>query len=207
MNTWDNIFSSRRGGSFFAQAVKLFICLLLTFVILPEAVGYAGTGKIKTVRLERKNGIILVNAVLKNGISKQVEDEIYSGMEKELFYYIVLKRKQRYWMDEEVGEVTVKYSIKYDLLKKQFHVEMEKNGKREGSFILQSFDKTKEIISRVNDIQITRTASLKKKYRYFVSVKSVMKKKQLPYYIDYIFFFIPILELDTPWKNSSRIRY
>ena len=50
------------------------------------------------------------------------EEDIRNGISKDLYYYLVLKRRQRLWFDEEQTAVTIKYTIKYNLLKQEYLV-------------------------------------------------------------------------------------
>jgi len=40
---------------------------------------------------------------------------------------------------------------------------------------------------------------------HYVSVKAEMRAVRLPLYLDYVFFFIPILEFETPWARSPAV--
>jgi hypothetical protein len=59
------------------------------------------------------------------------------------------------------------------------------------------------LISKLNNVKIAPLSLLKPRRTYYVSVKAQMKASKLPLYLDYFLFFIPFLELDTPWADSN----
>ncbi len=153
------------------------------------------------VNLEHQREI-QVSGRLIRGLNSKIREDIENGIPKELYFYIVLKRKQAFWFDEELRSVTVKYTVKYDLLKKQFMVWIHQNGEVQQRS-LEAYPELAELISRLDHVRIGTTEGLKSKHTYFVSVKAEMKAPRLPLYLDYILFFIPFLELETPWADSA----
>jgi hypothetical protein len=53
---------------------------------------------------------------------------------------------------------------------------------------------------------VAATDQLRRRTTYLISVKAEMKAPRLPLYLDYFLFFIPFLELDTPWADSAPFR-
>jgi len=70
-------------------------------------------------------------------------------------------------------------------------------------FLLDSLQAAEGLISKLNNVRITPLSLLKPRGTYYVSVKAQMKAAKLPLYLDYFLFFIPFLELDTPWADSN----
>ncbi|MBN4054210.1 DUF4390 domain-containing protein [Nitrospira defluvii] len=160
--------------------------------------------RIQDVQVRVSKLELFVSANLTGGFSEGVVNDIQNGISKEFFYYILLKRKEKNWFDEEVHAKTIRFSVKYDTLKKKYFV-IQSGGEKVIEKRVADFKEMKAFVSRIDQIKLAMTATLKKGERYYVSVKSQMKAAELPFYLDYFLFFIPFLEIDTPWANSSLI--
>lgn len=196
---------SRRTRSLFLSALFFLIAALVQQIGLSPA-GAAGKERIKNVSAEIVDGQIAVSADLVSGFNTETIKDIQNGIPKDFYYYLLLKRKEKNWFDEEVLSKTVRYTVKYDTLKRQYRVIYLEEGKSTES-LFDDFEGMKRKVSRVDQVKIAPTQLLKSRYRYYVSVKSQMKAAKLPLYVDYFLFFIPFLELDTPWTDSDSISF
>ena len=80
----------------------------------------ASDERIAQLKVEIKNNRELrVSARLIRWANQDLMEEIHNGIPKDLFYTVVLKKRMPFWIDEELTSKTIKFSIKYDVLKKQ----------------------------------------------------------------------------------------
>ncbi|MFQ5597607.1 MAG: DUF4390 domain-containing protein [Nitrospiria bacterium] len=163
-----------------------------------------GKERIRNVEVEIVNRDIIVSADLRGGFDKKTVEDIQNGITKDFYYYILLKKKEKNWFDEEVDAKTLRYSVKYDTLKKDYLLIIS-DGARIVERHVTDFEEMKNIVSRVHKIKLAPASLLNPRHRYYVSLKSQMKAAELPFYLDYFLFFIPFLELDTPWADSPLI--
>lgn len=189
-------------------SLPVFFLLTLLLVqrigLLPAAA--AGRERIRNVSAEIIDEQIVVSAELVAGFNNDIVRDIQNGIPKDFYYYLLLKRKQKNWFDEELLSKTIRYTVKYDTLKKQYRV-TQIEGEKTTESIFSDFEGMKQKVSRVEGVKIAPIQFLKSRYRYYVSVKSQMKAAKLPFYGDYLLFFIPFLELDTPWSDSDAISF
>jgi len=179
-------------------AVVLLSAVAWTIVAAPA---WAGDERVRLVELTQENGRIMVSAVLDPGFSPQTEDDIRNGISKDLYYYVVLKRRQRIWFDEEKAAATIKYGIKFNLLKQEYTVSARlPSGTTQTVFA--DFESAKRFVSRIERIPVASVRELQANKAHLVSVKAEMRAPRLPLYLDYFLFFIPFLEIDTPWADS-----
>lgn len=180
--------------------------VLGVLVLLGDPQGtLAGSEQIRRLDFAYEGGHILVSAALDPGLSPQTEDEIRKGISKDLYYYVVLKQRQKLWFDEEKAAVTVKYSIKYNLLKQEYAVTVRlPSGTTQSVF--PDFERARGMVSQIDRIPVAGIDRLRRRKTYLISVKAEMKAPQLPLYLDYFLFFIPFLEIDTPWANTATFR-
>jgi hypothetical protein len=194
---------SHRKTAPFLPVLFLLIAAFVQYAGLPLAAA-AGKERIKNVTAEVVDEEIVVSAELVSGFNSQIIRDIQNGIPKDFYYYLLLKKKEKNWFDEEILSKTVRYTVKYDTLKKQYRV-IQFEGEKTTESLFDDFDRMKRQVSRVDRIKIAAVGLLKSRFRYYVSVKSQMKASKLPLYVDYFLFFIPFLELDTPWSDSDSI--
>ncbi|MDC4224682.1 MAG: DUF4390 domain-containing protein [Candidatus Manganitrophus sp.] len=181
--------------------VHLFFLILL---VVPEGLFAAGSERIRNVVTEVKNQEIVVTAELVDGFNREIIRDIHDGIPKDFYYYLLLKRKQKSWFDEEILAKTIRYTVKYDTLKKKYAV-VQREGERTVENTVDDLDTMKRIVSKIDQVKLAPVSVLRSRNRYYVSVKSQMKAAKLPFYVDYFLFFIPFLEIDTPWADSDSL--
>jgi hypothetical protein len=176
---------------------------LSLLAISPSA--YGADESIDQLSVKQQDGRLYVSAVLNPGLGSHLDDDLRKGLAKDLYYYLVLKQRQRNWFDEEIVAVTVKHSIKYDLLKREYVV-ISRLPSGTTQTIVPDFKSARDLVSRVDHVPVADVRRLKRGKNYLVSVKAEMKAPQLPLYLDYFLFFIPFLEIDTEWRDSATFR-
>lgn len=184
---------------------KTFICIVASLFLLVWRAGTAGAGTERIADLEVRvdnNRQIHVSAEMIRWMTPDLEKEIENGIPKDLFYTIVLKKRIPAWFDEENQSRTIKHTIKYDVIKKQYLVSTWDGGIQKDR-VLDDQGQMMDLISRVDNVKIDLNSALKARHTYYVSVKAEVKSSRLPFYLDYILFFIPVPELDTPWADSA----
>ncbi len=181
----------------------LTILILILFIATGPAMAIE-KGLIGNVRVDVIGEKIVVSAHLGEGFNEGITQDIHNGIPKEFYYYILLKRREKRWFDEEIQSKTVRYTVKYDTLKKDYLILLNDDG-RVIEKHTSDVEEMKKIVSRIEQIPFTALKVLGSSRRYYVSVKAQMKAVKLPFYLEYFLFFIPFLEIDTPWSDSSYI--
>lgn len=177
--------------------------LLLHFFGFGVSEGWPADERISDLTVKTApQGEILVSARLLQAMRGNVVNDIQHGIPKDLFYYVLLMKRQAAWFDEELLSKTIKYTIQYDVLKKQYRVTI-RHETGATNRIVENFQELVDLISKIDNVKIAEMKMLKPKETYYVSVKAQMKASRLPFYLKYLLFFIPVLELDTPWADSA----
>jgi Domain of unknown function (DUF4390) len=147
-------------------------------------------------------GEVAVSAQLIRWYNPTLQEDLNNGIPKDLYYYILLKKRQPAWFDEEIVSKTIKQTIKYDVLKKQYSITTREDGQTTEKTV-ESFEEMSDLISRIDRVKIITQKRMKARQTYYISVKAEMRATNVPFYLEYILFFIPALELDTPWADSA----
>ncbi len=182
--------------------------IVLTLILVeyslahPEAA--AKGARVINVVVEIANQEIVVSADLARGLSGKTVADIHNGIPKDFYYYLLLFQKQRNWFDEEVASKTLQLTVKYDTLKKRYTVS-QKEEARVTEQTFSDFTSAQQAFLKVDHLKLAPASLLTPGKRYYVGIKSQMKASKFPLYLDYFLFFIPFLELDTPWSYSHTI--
>lgn len=148
------------------------------------------------------NGELIVSAELIRWSNRNILDDLNNGIPKDLYYTLLLKKRMPAWFDEEITSKTIQHTIKYDVLKKQYSILTRMDGQTAQKTV-ESFQEMADLISKIDHVRINPVKRLKTRHTYTTSVKAEMRATNAPFYLEYIFFFIPALELDTPWADSA----
>ncbi|MEK6683839.1 MAG: DUF4390 domain-containing protein [Nitrospirota bacterium] len=184
------------------------LVLLLSLGVWIVCLGHASFAHAGEERIARLTAAALTNsewsvsAELTRWHPTPIREDLNNGIPKDLYYYILLKKRQPGWFDEEIVSKTIKHTIKYDVLKRQYSITTRMDGQT-GQKIVESFEEMADLISRIDRVRVVATKRMKARHTYYVSIKAEMRATNVPFYLEYIFFFIPALELDTPWADSA----
>jgi hypothetical protein len=186
--------------------IRTFI-LLICVAFLP-GISWGAEPRVTDVHVKMKNDTLFVSARLRHGFSGAILHDIHNGIPKEFYYYLVLKRKQANWIDEEVLSKTLRYLVRYDRLKQQYSVEKSDHAQPETIEKTTWNDRAsmEAAVEKVDPTALAPRDALENGQKYYVNVKAQMQAARPPFYLEYFLFFVPFLEIDTPWARSPSFR-
>jgi len=186
---------------------RIYIVFILVSIICLSYflnTAFANEGKITDINVALGKDEISVSAKLIDGLNKDVEEAIKNGIQKDIIYSAVLKKKRSAWFDEDVVSKEVKYTIKYDVLKKQYTLITSGNGNKEK--VIQNYDEIKTAVSRIENAVVSPKKVLELDEEYYISIKAEIKDTKLPFFLDYFLFFIPFSDINTSWYDSPAFK-
>ncbi len=99
----------------------LFYCSILAFYCLFFfGYSYASSPFIADISVTNSSSDLLLSAKLKGGFTTEIEEIIHSGAPATFTYYIKLMRYRSGWYDSTEYSKTIKRTVKYDVLKKEY---------------------------------------------------------------------------------------
>ncbi len=174
--------------SFIATIFLLFTCLPV----------YADSSLLISHRTE--NDEIFVNARLQELPETFIQD-VKNGIKKELEYNVELMRTWENWLDEYVEGKTIIRTIKYDVIKKQYHLTS-----LEGRYLHEKTAKNlQEALNWFTTLRNIRLVSIIKLQQgtYYVRVRMESRRIKLPPLFKVLFFFVPEVEFSS--RKSSPV--
>lgn len=145
---------------------------------------------------------IQISATLIRWMNPKLHKAIHDGIPKDLFYTMILKKRLRFLPDRKVQTMTIRHTIKYDVLKKNYQV-VSWDAETSHEKVTETLDEMMDLISKINNVKMPLKKRLRERHTYYLSLKAEVRENRLPFFLNYILFFVPGLGLDTPWAHSS----
>ena len=143
---------------------------------------------------------VLVYARLTNSFTKDMEAAILAGVPTTFTFLMDLYQERRGWLDKKLIRLTVRHTIKYDIVKKLFIVSAD--GEREPT-LFQDYESAKRAMADLNGFPLAPIKSLKRNEYYYVQIKAKLDKVRLPLYLEYVFFFVSLWDFETDWYREG----
>jgi len=116
---------------------------------------------------------VLVYARVTNCFTKDMEAAILAGVPTTFTFLVDLYQERRYWLDKRITGLTVKHTIKYDIVKKLFSVSSD--GEKEPT-LFQDYESAKRSMADINGLPLTPIKSLRRNEYYYVQIRRNSKK-------------------------------
>jgi len=143
---------------------------------------------------------VLLYARLTNCFTKDMEAAILAGVPTTFTFLMDLYQERRGWLDKKLVSLTVRHTIKYDIVKKLFLVSAD--GEREPTSF-QDYESAKRAMADLNGVPLAPIKSLKRNEYYYVQIKAKLDKVRLPLYLEYVFFFVSLWDFETDWYREG----
>lgn len=143
---------------------------------------------------------VLLYARLTNCFTKDMEAAILAGVPTTFTFLMDLYQERRGWLDKKLVRLTVRHTIKYDIVKKLFLVSAD--GEREPASF-QDYESAKRAMADLNGFPLAPIKSLKRNEYYYVQIKAKLDKVRLPLYLEYVFFFVSLWDFETDWYREG----
>ena len=94
---------------------------------------------------------VLVYARVANCFTKDMEAAILAGVPTTFTFLMDLYQERRHWLDKRITHLTVKHTIKYDIVKKLFSVSSD--GEKETT-LFQDYESAKRAMADINGLPL-----------------------------------------------------
>lgn len=179
--------------------VVFLMCYL--FFVFPLS-SYGRKATITDVVVTGSADYTTVYARVTNCFTKRMDSAILAGVPITFTFLIDLYQERPNWYDKKISSVIVKQTVKYDNLKKIFHVSLME-GRTESEF--QEFDGAKKAMAEMNGIALAPLNDLQKDKSYYVMIKAKLDAIKLPLHMEYILFFVSLWDFETDWYRQRLI--
>ena len=135
--------------------------------------------------------------------TKKMEEAIMSGISTTFTFFVKLYRPRSFWFDEVLTSLIIKHTIIYDNLRDEFKVTFNSQEKKE--VIIKDFFHAKKVMSDVDAFPVIPMSLLKKNTKYYLKIKAELDPIRLPFFLNYVLFFVSLWDFETDWYLESFI--
>lgn len=178
------------------------ILILCAFFAAPKAVP-ARDAILTNVTVSNTRDDLLLYLNLEGAFSAKVKRTVLSGVPTTFSFFVNLNRVRNLWFDEQISEITVTHTIKYDNLRKEFIV--SRSWKNNIPEITKSFQEARRLMTGINSLKVIPLKQLQKGEQYQLRVKAQISKKTLPFHLHYVLFFMSLWDIETDWYTIDFI--
>jgi hypothetical protein len=140
---------------------------------------------------------LLLFGVVKNSHQKELEKALYSGIPMQFTFYVELYRTRENWTDEELVTLEFDHTLKYDILKENYQLEIEEQNNR--IYTYANLDEAMAVMNDINGLKVIELAKLLPDNSYELRMKAELLEKTLPMNLHYIVPFISMWNIETDW--------
>jgi hypothetical protein len=183
--------------------IRIAWALLLGVLIIGQHAAFAQEASLTNITVSNTRDDLLLYLNLEGAFSEKLKKAILSGVPATFSFLAKLNRVRTMWLNDNIADITVIHTIKYDNLKKEFIVRRSwRNNEPE---VTKSFSEAQKWMSEVNSLKIIPLGQLEKGQQYQLRTKAEVIKQTLPFYLHYVLFFISLWDIETDWYSIDFI--
>ncbi len=171
------------------------------FVVVALMPGFADAqeARLKNITISSMEEKLLVSMEIEGAFTQEVMEAILRGVPADFSFLVKLDRSRSWWADEEVADIEVTHTIKYDNLKKEFSVYRSWIDKK--PILTQSLAEAQTLMTRIEGLTIIDIDRMQRGKQYELRAKAELSKMTLPFYLHYVFYFVTLWDFETDWHS------
>ena len=179
--------------------LRLARCTFLLVIIAIPTAASAQEARLKNITISSADDKLLVSLEVEGAFTQDVMEAILKGVPADFSFFIKLYRSRTWWFDEELADLEVTHTIKYDNLKKEFSVYRSWIDKK--PIITSSIAEAQALMTHINGLPIIDLSRMQKNEQYELRAKAQLSKMTLPFYLHYVFYFVSLWDFETDWHS------
>ena len=158
---------------------------------------------IENVVVRQRQENLEVSFQVNNCFTPKMWEAVLSGVPTTFRMLVILERPACALIQPPVVEIAVEHSLKYDVLKKEFRVQIPEYPDK--VYHTKDFAEARQLMSRVEGLPVMPLNRLAKEREYRLHIKAELSKLKLPLFIRYVFFFVSLWDFETDWRDAPFI--
>jgi len=146
---------------------------------------------------------LLLTLKVEGAFKEKLEEAVMSGAPTTFSFFIIVSEFRGIKLDRKILEVTLSHTIKYNNLKNDYTV--KRSWENDKPLTTESFDQAKQWMTEISDLRLMPLSHLQKGGHYKIKAKAELEKVTLPLFLNYIFFFVALLDFETDWQTIKFI--
>jgi len=172
--------------------------LLLFFFISPE-ISSAKEARLSDIIVTNTRDHLLSYFNVRDCFTEEMNRAIMNGISTKFTFIVKLYEIRSAWFDRKIADIKLTHAIEYNTLKNEFSLLLpEQNNKKVKT---KDFDRAKELMADVVALKVVRLNRLKRGVHYQLRMKAELDKIELPFYLNYVLFFLSLWDFETDWYS------
>ena len=178
----------------FGMAMGLMVLALAVSAYAPQPARADINPRMVDILVTSNNVQVLLYARLVDCFRTEMESAILAGVPAIFTIVLNVYQERSYW-DRNVFSKEIYRTVKYDNLKKTFTVTTNGQGP---PVVFYDFESAQKAMEELSGISVIPLSYLQRGFNYSVHVKVKMDKVNLPFSMEYVFFFVSLWNFETP---------
>ncbi len=174
------------------------LVVFLFFCIFPE-LSLAKEARLSDIIVTNTRDHLLVYFDVRDCFTEEMNKAIMNGISTKFTFIVKLYEVKNTWFDRKMADIKLTHNIEYNTLKNEFSLFLqEQNDKR---VKIKNFDEAKKLMSEVVALKVVRLDRLNRGVHYQLRMKAELDKIELPFYLNYVLFFLSLWDFETDWYS------
>ena len=175
------------------------LVILLLFCIPPQSSSAKSEARLSDIIVTNTRDDLLAYFNVRDCFTEEMNRAIMNGIATKFTFIVKLYEVRNAWFDRKIADIKLTHSIEYDTLKNEFNLSLpEQNNKKVKT---KDFDEAKKLMADVVALKVTRLDKLKRGLHYKLRMKAELDKIELPFYLNYVLFFLSLWDFETDWYS------
>lgn len=179
--------------------IKLLSVFFLLAALSPAEL-WARDARLAEMAASNTGDNLLVFLRVEGAFTEKMEQAVLNGIPTSFSFIIILEQITPLFLpNRTIAEKKVSHNIKYENLKNRFTVRRSwQDGRR---LTTESFEEARKWMSEIKSLPVAPIRKIEKGKRYRIRARAELDKVELPFYLDYIFFFVSMWDFKTDWHS------
>jgi uncharacterized protein DUF4390 len=179
------------------------LVLLFGIIFCVQNLAFAQNATLTDIIVTNTRDDLLVYLNVEGAFTEKMKKAILSGVSTTFSYYLSFYQVRNLWFDNNIEDIKVINTIKYNNLKEEYIV--KRSWEKSGPQVTKSFDEAKKLMSEIDSLKIVPLKQLVKGAHYQLRAKAELSKVTLPFYLHYVVFFVSLWDFETDWYTVDFI--
>ncbi len=176
-------------------SMNLKTCVILFGILFfVQNLAFAQDARLTNIIVTNTSDDLLMYLNVEGAFIDEIKKAILSGVPTTFSFFITLYKVRNLWFDNNLADLKISHTIKYNNLKKEFTVIRSESSK---SVVTQSFGKAQKLMSEIDRLKIVPLSMLEKGSHYQIRANAELNKVTLPYYLHHILYFVSLWDFET----------
>jgi hypothetical protein len=180
------------------KVIHISIILLLFFPFLP-GLSSASEARLDDIIVTNTKDHLLVYFNVEDCFTEDMNRAIMNGIPTTFTFIVKLYEVRNAWIDRKVADIRLTHKVEYNTLKNEFRLTLSEHNKK--TITTRDAEEANRFMAEIVALKIVRLDKLKRGVHYQLRLKAELDKIELPFYLDYVLFFLSLWDFETDWYS------